>query len=121
MMRNNGQLAIRQILPAGEVSSFSHLGDRNEDDRYFRVILTEIDGRPIRNIDEFIEACSKIVDGQHTYAIVHDFMQFNTSLKPKSVSVNLKYGPLEMLAWNDKTLDWDKVELERYIKEIAKF
>ena len=48
-------------------------------------------------------------------------MQSNTSLKPKSVSVNLKYGPLEMLAWNDKTLDWDKVELERYIKEIAKF
>jgi S1-C subfamily serine protease len=95
---------------AAEGSSFSNLGYRDKKNRFFRVIVSEFDGRPIRNLDEFIEACADINDGQNTFAIVRDFMQFNTSLKPKSLTINLKYGPLELFSRNEKTLEWHKAE-----------
>jgi hypothetical protein len=46
-------------------------------------------------------------------------MEFNTSLKPKSVTVNLKYGPLELFSWSAKSLDWQKIEELPLKKGIA--
>jgi len=74
------------------------------------VIISEFDGRSIKNIDDFIAVCAGINDGKNTFVIVRDFMEFNTSLKPKSLTVNLKYGPLELFSWSAKSLDWQKIE-----------
>ena len=46
-------------------------------------------------------------------------MEFNASLKPKSLTVNLKYGPLELFSWSAKSLDWQKIEELPLKKEIV--
>jgi hypothetical protein len=104
---------------AADGSSFSQLGYRDKKNRLFRVIITEFDGRSIKNIDDFINVCADIKDGQNTFVIVRDFMQFNTSLKPKSLTVNLKYGPLELFSWTAESLDWQKIEALPLKKKIV--
>jgi hypothetical protein len=104
---------------AADGSSFSQLGYRDKKNRFFRVIITEFDGRSIKNIDDFINVCADIKDGQNTFVIVRDFMQFNTSLKPKSLTVNLKYGPLELFSWTAESLDWQKIEALPLKKKIV--
>ena len=84
------------------------------------MIVSEFDGRSIKNLDDFIKVCADIKDGQNTFMIVRDFMQFNTSLKPKSLTVNLKYGPLELFSWNAESLDWQKIDALPLNKEIVK-
>ena len=103
---------------AADGSSFSQLGYRDKENRFFRVIVSEFDGRPIKNLDDFIKVCAGIHDGKNTFVIVRDFMMFNRSLKPQGVTVNLKYGPLELFSWNAKSLDWQKDELPQK-EEIA--
>ena len=74
-------------------SSFSRVGvqERNGNSK---VVILNINGKLIRNLDDFIEACDSITDGQHTYVVVRDFNLFDSSPTPKSLTVNLKFGPL---------------------------
>ncbi|UCF93811.1 MAG: trypsin-like peptidase domain-containing protein [Desulfobacterales bacterium] len=104
---------------ATDGSSLAHLGYRDKKNRFFRVIVSEFNGKPLKNLDDFIEACAEIEDGQNTFAIVRDFMEFNTSLKPKSLTINLKYGPLELFAWNAQVLEWQKVAGDTDLKTTA--
>ena len=60
-----------------------------------KVVILDINGKQIRNLDDFIEACKTITDGQHTYVVVRDFNLFDSSPTPKSLTVNLKFGPLQ--------------------------
>ncbi len=89
-------------------SSFSRVGvqERNGNSK---VVILDINGKQIRNLDDFIEACKTITDGQHTYVVVRDFNLFDSSPKPKSLTVNLKFGPLQQFEWNQEILDWDEV------------
>ena len=89
-------------------SSFSRVGvqERNGNSK---VVILDINGKQIRNLDDFIEACKTIADGQHTYVVVRDFNLFDSSPKPKSLTVNLKFGPLQQFEWNQEILDWDEV------------
>ena len=90
-------------------SSFSRVGvqERNGNSK---VIILNINGKPIRNLDDFIEACNAIADGQHTYVVVRDFNLFDSSPTPKSLTVNLKFGPLQQFEWDAADLDWKKIE-----------
>ncbi len=87
-------------------SSFSRVGvqERNGNSK---VVILDINGKQIRNLDDFIEACQMITDGQHTYVVVRDFNLFDSSPKPKSLTVNLKFGPLQQFEWNQEILDWE--------------
>lgn len=89
-------------------SSFSRVGlqERNGNSK---VVILDINGKQIRNLDDFIEACKTITDGQHTYVVVRDFNLFDSSPTPKSLTVNLKFGPLQQFEWNQKALDWEVV------------
>ena len=89
-------------------SSFSRVGvqERNGNSK---VVILDINGKQIRNLDDFVEACKSITDGQHTYVVVRDFNLFDSSPKPKSLTVNLKFGPLQQFEWNQEILDWDEV------------
>ena len=89
-------------------SSFSRVGlqERNGNSK---VVILDINGKQIRNLDDFIEACQTIVDGQHTYVVVRDFNLFDSSPTPKSLTVNLKFGPLQQFEWNQEALDWEEV------------
>lgn len=90
-------------------SSFSRVGvqERNGNSK---VVILNINGKQIRNLDDFIEACAAITDGQHTFVVVRDFNLFDSSPTPKSLTVNLKFGPLQQFEWDGEALDWEKVE-----------
>ena len=92
-------------------SSFSRVGlqERNGNSK---VVILDINGKQIRNLDDFIEACQTISDGQHTYVVVRDFNLFDSSPTPKSLTVNLKFGPLQQFEWNSDALDWENVSPE---------
>ena len=53
-------------------SSFSRVGvqERNGNSK---VVILNINGQQIRNLDDFIAACQTITDGQHTYVVIRDF------------------------------------------------
>ena len=89
-------------------SSFSRVGvqERNGNSK---IVILDINGKQIRNLDDFIEACKTITDGQHTYVVVRDFNLFDSSPTPKSLTVNLKFGPLQQFEWNQEVLDWKNV------------
>ena len=89
-------------------SSFSRVGlqERNGNSK---VVILDINGKQIRNLDDFVEACKTIMDGQHTYVVVRDFNLFDSSPTPKSLTVNLKFGPLQQFEWNPEVLDWKEV------------
>lgn len=89
-------------------SSFSRVGvqERNGNSK---VVILNINGKQIRNLDDFIEACETITDGQHTYVVIRDFNLFDSSPTPKSLTVNLKFGPLQQFEWDSEKLDWEKV------------
>ncbi len=89
-------------------SSFSRVGvqERNGNSK---VVILDINGKQIRNLDDFIEACQTITDGQHTYVVVRDFNLFDSSPTPRSLTVNLKFGPLQQFKWDSEALDWEEV------------
>ena len=89
-------------------SSFSRVGvqERNGNSK---IVILDINGKQIRSLDDFIEACKSITDGQHTYVVVRDFNLFDSSPTPKSLTVNLKFGPLQQFEWNQAELDWKEV------------
>ncbi len=90
-------------------SSFSRVGvqERNGNSK---VVILNINGMQIRNLDDFVSACKTITDGQHTFVVVRDFNLFDSSPTPKSLTVNLKFGPLQQFEWNSEALDWEKAE-----------
>ena len=92
-------------------SSFSRIGMRERNGNS-KVVILEINGRPIRGLDDFIDACNEISDGQHTYVVIRDFNLFDSSPTPKSVTVNLKFGPLQVFLWNEHILDWEEAGIE---------
>ncbi len=89
-------------------SSFSRVGvqERNGNSK---VVILDVNGKQIRNLDDFIEACQTITDGQHTYVVVRDFNLFDSSPTPRSLTVNLKFGPLQQFKWDSEALDWEEV------------
>ena len=86
-------------------SSFSQVGRRDRSGNS-KIVILEINGNPTKNLADFIVACQNIQDGEHTYVVVRDFNQFNVSPTPKSLTINLKFGPLETFEWSDQRLDW---------------
>ena len=90
-------------------SSFSRVGIRERNGNS-KVVILEINGRTVQDLDAFIDACTEISDGQHTYVVVRDFNRFDSSPTPRSLTINLKFGPLEVFEWNESQLDWKQVE-----------
>ena len=88
-------------------SSFSRVGIRERSGNS-KVVVQEINGRAIGNLDDFINACAEISDGQHTYVVIRDFNRFDSSPTPRSLTINLKFGPLDVFEWNEVNLDWEK-------------
>lgn len=88
-------------------SSFSSIGSASKNGNY-KIVIIEINGTNINNLQDFIDAVSTIEDGTHTYVVVRDFNMFNSAQRPRSLSINLKYDPLQVFNWNSTLLDWVK-------------
>ncbi|MCW5203158.1 trypsin-like peptidase domain-containing protein [Desulfobulbus sp. US4] len=100
---------------ADQGSSFSQLTmiRRNTPHSFTsKAIISEINGQAINNIDDLAKACQQIKSRQDTHVVVRDFIPIATSNeKSKIVTINSKYGPLELFELNPQTLDWDKIKL----------
>ena len=94
-------------------SSFARVGARERGGGNSKVVILEINGKQIARLDDFIDACMAISDGQHTYMVVRDFNLFDSSPTPKSVTVNPKFGPLQVFEWNEQQLDWEPAEIQK--------
>jgi S1-C subfamily serine protease len=92
-------------------SSFSRVGIRERSGNS-KVVIQEINGRAIQSLNDFIVSCKEIADGQHTYVVIRDFNRFDSSPTPKSLTVNLKFGPLQVFEWKESELDWKQSESE---------
>ncbi|MBM3214388.1 PDZ domain-containing protein [Candidatus Poribacteria bacterium] len=86
-------------------SSFSRAGvrDRNGNSK---VLIIELNGVPVRSLDDLVNAARTIPSGLHTYVVAHDYNLYDSSAKPRSLTLNLQYGPLEVFTWDEPTLDW---------------
>ena len=88
-------------------SSFASLGEREERGKY-RVVISELDGNQIENLNDFISVCRKFSDNQYTYAVLRDFSFANRTKRAIGLKVILRYNPLEMYQFNKKTHEWEK-------------
>lgn len=88
-------------------STFSQAGYRDRQNNS-KVLITEVNGIPVRDLAGFVEAAASIEGGKHSYVVARDFNLFDSSPKPRSLTFNLQYGPLEVFRWNPETLEWDK-------------
>ena len=99
-------------LPHAEAgSSFSMLG-RRERNGNSKIVIQEMNGHQIVNLDSFIQACQKIPNGAHTYVVIRDFNLFDSSPTPRSLTINLKFGPLQVFEWNQDLLDWKETKIK---------
>jgi S1-C subfamily serine protease len=112
-LRNAVNLSTNGVfMPlAEEGSSFSRAGYRDRQGNT-KVVVTNLNGAPIRNVWDFVRAARDIPNGLHTFVVVRDFNLYDNSEKPKSLTLNLQYGPLEVFQWNEETLEWAPVSLE---------
>ena len=77
-----------------------------------KVVIQEINGHQIADLDSFIQACQGIPNGAHTYVVIRDFNLFDSSPTPKSLTINLKFGPLQVFEWHQNLLDWEQMEMQ---------
>ncbi len=100
--------AVGVFMPfavAGSTFSQAGYSDRQNNSK---VLITEVNGVPVHDLAEFVDAVASIEGGQHSYVVARDFNLFDSSPKPRSLTFNVQYGPLEVFQWNAETLDWDK-------------
>lgn len=77
-----------------------------------RVVIQEINGAKIKKLDDFIEACRNIEDGQHTYVVARDMKLYQNAPKPEALTVNVQFDGLQLFDWNATSLEWDETSLE---------
>jgi S1-C subfamily serine protease len=86
-------------------SSFSRAGQVSRQGNA-KVVVQELNGHPVRNLEDLVQAARELQDGHHTYLVVRDFNLFDSSPTPKSITVNLQFGPLKVFSWNPQLLEW---------------
>ena len=97
---------------ADQGSSASKLGYRDRETQNMAVIIREVNGQPVRNLDDFIAVSASLADGTHTFVLRQDLSLYQSALNPRNLSLNLKYSPLELYEWNGQTLEWERAEIE---------
>ncbi|MDA1191998.1 MAG: S1C family serine protease [Candidatus Poribacteria bacterium] len=90
-------------------STFSKAGVRDRENGS-KVLITDVIGQRIAGLSDFIEAARGLENGQHGYLVSRDFNLYDNSEKPKSLTFNLQYGPLEVFSWDAAKLEWVKEE-----------
>ena len=113
MSLNNAGIGLRIPMSnhfADPGSSFSRVGQLARSGNA-KVVIQEINGTPIHQLSDLIAACTRLRDGDHTYVVVRDFNLFNSSPTPKSLTLNLKFGPLKVFDWKAQELDWEETKI----------
>ncbi len=92
-------------------SAFSPLGVYDEKHPTARrVIIKELDGKEIRDLDDFIKAARGITHGTYTTVIYQDLFDVNTGPKVKYTSFDLMLSELRIFHLNDDTGNWEEAK-----------
>lgn len=75
-----------------------------------RVIINELDGREIRNLDEFINAARNIAHGTNMTVIYQDLLSIDTAPKAMYVSFDLMVSDLRTFRFNDHAGNWEETQ-----------
>ena len=96
-------------------SAFSSLGVfEGKDPTTRRVIIKELDGERIRNLDDFIKTAQGIIDGTQTMAIFQDLFSVDTGPQVMYTSFDLMVSELRIFAFDDRSGNWEEMkELRR--------
>ncbi|MCZ6450508.1 MAG: trypsin-like peptidase domain-containing protein [Deltaproteobacteria bacterium] len=78
-----------------------------------RVIIKELNGTEIRNLEDFIKTAETIKDGTHTSIIYQDLWNENTSPDVMYTSVNLRFSPLRIVRLDGGLKLWEGSRRER--------
>jgi S1-C subfamily serine protease len=90
-------------------SAFSPLGIYEEKNPTVRrVIVKELNGREIKNLDDFIAAAGSIRSGTNTTVIYQDLYDVNTGPKVRYTSFDLMLSELRIFRLNDAAGNWDE-------------
>lgn len=93
-------------------SAFSPLGVYDQKDPTTRrVIIKELDGKRIRDLDDFINAAQGITTGTYTTVIYQDLFDVNTAPKVMYTSFDLMISKLRVFDLNDDTGNWQETKL----------
>jgi len=96
-------------------SAFSSLGVfEGKDPTTRRVIIKELDGKRIRNLDDFIKTAQGIIDGTQTMVIFQDLFSVDTGPQVMYTSFDLMVSELRIFAFDDRSGNWEEMkELRR--------
>ena len=70
----------------------------------------ELDGREIRNLDEFINAARTIAHGTNMTVIYQDLLSIDTAPKAMYVSFDLMVSDLRTFRFNDHAGNWEETQ-----------
>jgi S1-C subfamily serine protease len=90
-------------------SAFAPLGvyeDKHPTTR--RVIIKELNGRTIKDLDDFVEAARTISHGAHTTVIYQDLFDVNTSSRVKYTAFDLMLSELRIFHFDNAEGRWEE-------------
>lgn len=94
-----------------EGSIFQILGSSAENSvENKRVLVKEIAGQPIDDLNTFIQVVSRMEDKQGTYVVFHDLRNEYKGPRVTVLTFNLTFGPLRVFVWDENTHSWIKQE-----------
>lgn len=92
-------------------SAFSSLGVFDgKDPAARRVIVKELDGTPIHNLDDFITVARNIGNGSQTTVIFQDLFSVDTGPQVTYTSFDLMVSELRLFALRDRAGEWVEIE-----------
>jgi S1-C subfamily serine protease len=91
-------------------SAFSSLGVFDGKDPVSRrVIIKELDGKRIRDLDDFVAAARGIADGTQTTVIYADLFSVDTGPQVAYISFDLMVSELRIFELNDEAGNWQEI------------
>jgi hypothetical protein len=101
-------------------SSLSCLGEgSSKHPTSYIVVLEEICGMRTHNVDEFVEAVTKIGSKQHVYALSRNLRSFSSALLAFSLDLDLKFEPLRVFEWSPEKLDWVQKSSTQFTRALG--
>ena len=73
-----------------------------------RVLITQINGQKVANLDDFIKAVNKVAPGSSGYAVARDLASASSAPSGRVVEINFNMGryPLQVFTWDGAKLEW---------------
>jgi S1-C subfamily serine protease len=97
-------------------SSFEPLArpPSQERTRYKRkAIVSEINGTPVKNLDDFIRVASNLKSGSKANVLLRDVERYGDFSASASVDIEDRYSPFEIFKWNATQLEWETESQKR--------